>query len=442
MLMMLIKARKPMVWKLGIAIMGMLGIGAAIYLGTRRASVSPNSSLLTAQVEVKTLRIQIKANGIVQPVRKINLSPKDSGRLVHLYVNEGDVVQQGQLIAEMDSERLEAQVRQYQASVTRSEANLKQKLVGNRKEDILKAQADLEKNEAQLVQAKSRLALASERVQRKQFVAQQGALARDALDEALTEERNSKDNLEQAEASLKVARQELLKQRSGSRIEEVEQAKAELAQATAQLQFYQTQLKDTLIRAPFAGIITRRFAEEGDFVTPTTSASDNAGATSTSIVELSTGLEVEAKVPESSIARIKPGQAVEIHADAYPDKTFQGQVRLISPRAVQENNVTSFRVKVALRTGQKQLKPAMNAQLVFLGEPIQNALTIPVSAISTKKDGQSGVWILDDKQQAKFQPVKVGFTSGSEAQILEGISTGQKVLLSPPEEQKLSGIDL
>jgi HlyD family secretion protein len=176
-------------------------------------------------------------------------------------------------------------------------------------------------------------------------------------------------------------------------------------------------------------------------VTPTTSASSSDGATSASIVELSRGLEVEAKVPEASIARIKPGQSVEIRADAYTDNIFKGRVRLIAPRAVQENNVTSFRVKVALQTGQDKLKAAMNVKLAFIGDSISNALVVPLAAIVTKKDGQIGVLVPDKNNQAQFRPVTVGPTSGDQIQILQGVSKGERILLSPPEGQVIPGVD-
>ena len=87
------------------------------------------------------------------------------------------------------------------------------------------------------------------------------------------------------------------------------------------------------IRAPFAGTITARYAEPGAFVTPTTAASATAGATSSWIVELSQGLEVSARVPESDIGRIAIGQAAQISVDGFPDERFQAQVSEMAPRA-------------------------------------------------------------------------------------------------------------
>ena len=435
------KVKKPTSWLLGLVAAGLLGTATTAYLVVRGVTPKADITNLTVEVASKNLAVQIKANGVVQAVRKINLSPKDAGRITQLYVDEGDRVEQGELAARMDSEQFQAQVNQYKAALAKAQADLAQKRAGNRPQEVAKASAEVDKNEAQVAEAQSRLELANERVKRKRFATEQGALSRNELDEALTEQRNARDNLEQAKASLAVARQELALQRQGYRSEEVAQSEADVAQAKAQLQYYETQVGNTLIRAPFAGTITQRFAQEGDFVTPTTSASSSDGATSASIAELSSGLEVDAKVPEASIARIKPGQFVEIRSDAYPDDTFKGRVRLIAPRAVKEDNVTSFPVKVVLQTGQDKLKSGMNIKLTFLGDEIHNAMVVPLAAIVTKRDGQTGVLVPDEKNQAKFRPVTVGSTSGAQVQILEGVSLGERILISPPTDQVIPGVD-
>ena len=90
------------------------------------------------------------------------------------------------------------------------------------------------------------------------------------------------------------------------------------------------ELAELVVRAPFAGVISQRFADPGSFVTPTTTASATAGATSSSIVELSQGLEVIAKVPESDIGRVHMGQSATVRVDAFPDKRFEARVLRIT----------------------------------------------------------------------------------------------------------------
>jgi HlyD family secretion protein len=436
------QAGKSRRWKLGIAILGLLGMMAIAYFIIRPKSTPPiDLSRDTVPVQLQDLQVQIKANGLVQPLRKINISPKEAGSVAELLVREGDYVETGQVIARMNDEQLQAQVTQYREGLARSQAELAQKLAGNRPEDIAKAEAEVMRYEAQLQEAQSRSQLATDKLDRQQFLADKGAISRESLDEARTEVLNASDNISQVQASLRVAQQELAQQRNGTRIEEIDQARAQVAEATAQLQIYEIQLDNALVRAPFSGIITQRFTDVGDFVAPTTSASATDGATSASIAELSSGLEVEAKVPEASIARISPGQAVEIRSDSYPDQVFSGQVRLIAPRAVQENNITSFRVKVALQTGSDNLKAGMNAKLAFVGEPMKNALVVPLAAVVTQPDGAQGVWRLNGEQAPQFQVVRLGSQSGSQAQILEGLKAGDRIFLTPPAGQVIPGVD-
>ena len=432
--------KNPIPWLIGLTAFGLSGMGIAYFSHWYQPSKNDITDL-TVPVTTSNLNIKIKTNGVVQPVRKINISPREAGRIAKLYVDEGSSVQKGQLIAEMERQAFQAQVNQYRALLWKAKAELQEKRKGYRLEEIAIAQADVRKYTAQVREAQSRLALASQRVKRRQYPTSQGAVSRDDLDAVLNEEKSARDNLQQAKFSLISAQQQLKKLLSGYQTEEITKAGAEVAQATAQLQFYENQLENTFIRAPFAGLITRRFAQAGDFVTPNTSVSTNEGGTSASIAELSSGLEIEAKVPEVNMAQIQKNQPVEIRLDAFPDQVFQGKVRLIAPRGVKEENVTFMRVKIALATGQDKLKVGLNVKLTFLVNDIRNALVIPSAAVVSGKGGQVGVLLPDKDNQAKFHPIQVGITSGDKTQILGGLSEGERVFIQPPANQLIDGID-
>lgn len=439
---MTIKISKFNFWKLGIPAIGLVGTIAIAYI-IFRPQPTPEINIETDTVLVKSqdLQLQIKVNGLVQSIRKINISPSTQGRIMELFVREGDRIQAGQAIARMDDEQLQAQVSQYEAILDRSQAQLAERLAGSRQEEVAKAEADVIRSEARVQEARSQLQLATEKLNRRQILQKEGAITREALNESQVDVRNAEDNLTQTQASLAISQQDLARQRSGFRAEEIAQTRAQVAEANAQLQSFQIQLNNTLVRAPFGGIITRRFTDVGDFVAPTTSASSSDGATSASIAELSSGLEVEAKVPEANIAGIKQGQSVEVRSDSYPDQVFKGQVQSIAPRAVKENSITSFRVKVKLETGLEQLKAGMNVKLAFIAEPIQNALVVPLSAVVTQKDGQRGIWLLDANREIRFQLIRLGSENGSQVQILEGLKAGDRILISPPANQIIPGVD-
>ena len=190
--------------------------------------------------------------------------------------------------------------------------------------------------------------------------------------------------------------------------------------------------REKTIRAPFSGTITARYAEPGSFVTPTTAASATAGATSSSIVELSQGLEVRARVPESDIGRIATGQKAEIRVDAYPDERFQARVSEIAPRAAKENSVTSFEVKLNFVNPQNKLKIGMTADINFLTGRSDPKSLVPTTVAITLEDGQQGVLLVDENQQPRFQPVELGNSSGDQTAILNGLESGTRVFINLP----------
>jgi HlyD family secretion protein len=422
-------------------IVGALGTTMIVSLMKQQTTSKQDITNQTIVVKTQDWVVQIQANGVVQAVQKINLSPEESGRIAQLYVTEGYRVEKGQIIARMSSELIQAQVNQYQALLAKAKSDLELKRAGTRSEEIAEAKARVTTAEASVAAGQAKLNRATEELRRNQILVQEGAISRNAFGEFITKQAEAKANLEAELARLKEQQQSLNKDNNGLRPQEIAQAEAEVAQAKAQLAFYQSQFNNTVIRAPFAGIITRRFAQEGDFVTPTTSASSSEGATSTSIAELSSGLEIEGKIPEATISKINLGQTVDIQADTYPNETFKGWVNLIAPRAVQENNVTSFRVKVALSTGQVKLKSGMNVRLTFLGEPIKNALVIPLAAVVTQPNGQTGAYVADEQNQVRFQAIQVSATSADQVQVLAGLKKGDRVFISPPSTEKIEGVD-
>ncbi len=235
-----------------------------------------------------------------------------------------------------------------------------------------------------------------------------------------------------AEANLAEANRQFDEVRNGSRGEDIAQAEAQLAQAIAGIRLIEVQIEDTIIRAPFAGIITQKYANAGAFVTPTTTASSTNSSTSTSIVAIANGLEIIAKVPEVDISQIRIGQEVEIVADAFPSEVFKGKVRLIAPEAIIEQNVTSFQVRVTLETGKDKLQSGMNTDLRFIGQKIDKALVVPTVAIVTQ-EGIPGLLIADEKGKPKFQAVTIGTTVDNQTQILSGAKVGDRVFVKLPE---------
>ena len=201
--------------------------------------------------------------------------------------------------------------------------------------------------------------------------------------------------------------------------------------ARQRLEARRVEQADLVVRAPFAGVISQRYADPGAFVTPTTSASTTAGATSSSIVELAQGLEVVAKVPESDIGRIRLGQQANVRVDAFPDRRFAARVKRITPRAVKVNNVTSFDVYLEFLAQQPQLRIGMTADVDFQTGRIRARTLVPTVAIVTE-DGRPGVLLVDKDRQPRFQAVELGVSGGKDTEILSGLEPGARVFIDLP----------
>ncbi|NJK56220.1 MAG: efflux RND transporter periplasmic adaptor subunit [Pleurocapsa sp. SU_5_0] len=394
--------------------------GAGIYFVSRRKDAQPNMQSRTVPVTTQSLKVSFEASGSIEPITSVNISPKNAGRLTALYVEQGDKVKAGQLLARMDSANLTAELAQAQAELAQAQAEYTKALNGNRQEAIARAKS-------QVLSAQAQADLSAKRLEKNRWLAQQGAIAQLTLDEYLSEDKTTR-------ASLAEAQEQLQELENGSRPEDIAQSKAKVAAAKAQVDLAQTELEDTAIYAPFDGIISQKYATVGAIVTPNVSASTTSSATSSSILSIASGLEVNANVSEATIAQIKPNQTVEIVAEAYPYRTFKGRVKQIAPEAIVENNVTSFEVKVELITGQAELRSGMNIDAVFVGKKIENALTIPTVAITTNQ-GEIGVMVLGDRAQAQFKPVRVGFNENGQTQIIQGLSAGDRVFIDFPPGQ-------
>jgi HlyD family secretion protein len=304
------------------------------------------------------------------------------------------------------------------AALSQAKARLALLRAGSRPEEIAQARAQVQGAQARMQQS-ARLKKQNDQLLAGNFI---------AADQALS----TNTDLQSNQALLEEAEKRLALLRAGSRREDIAQAQALVEQASAQLQSALFRLQETEVRAPFAGLITQKYASVGAFVTPTTSASGSSSATSTSIVALAGALEILAKVPEVDISQLKPGQTAEISSDAFPKRTFHGHIRLIAPEAVIEQNVTSFEARIALDDGLEQLRSGMSVDAHFAGKSIPNALVVPSVSITTQ-DRQVGVWVLDTAtHQPSFRPVTVGTTSTGQSEIVQGLQAGERVFLSQP----------
>jgi HlyD family secretion protein len=426
-----LKLRLPK-WVSGLLLLGLLaGAGYVVYHQVQSAQrQGQQRQVQTAVVERMNAHVTISANGIVQPQQSVNVSPKTAGILKELLVQEGDYVRQGQILAYMDDSDLQGQLTQAQGQLALAQAGLQKAKAGNRPQEIAQARARVTELEAALRQTEQTL-------RENQQLAAQGALPQ-------RDYKNSLAERDRALAQLNQARQALGLQQAGSRPEEIAQAQAEVLKAEGQLQQIQSQVNNTIIRAPFSGVVTRKYADPGSFVTPTTSGSSVSSATSSSILALASVNQVVAKVSETSIPKIQIGQRATIQADAYSDKTLTGKVIQIATQSTVDQNVTNFEVKLSLHDPKRQLRSGMNVSVEFEVGTLDNALVIPTVAIVRQEQG-TGVFVAakgeaqEKDRRSHFQVITTGATVENKTVVLSGLKEGDRVLLSfPPGERPLS----
>ena len=354
---------------LALAALALVG-GATAVWQLQRGRSTRDLTPYTVAARSGTLPGVVTATGELDAVRRVNVSPKRQGQLEELYVDEGDIVRQGQPIARMDSTDLQDRLAELQAAVRSAEAELE------------RARSELERNAP---------------------LYQQNAIS-------LNDFNRFRSDYEVKRMTVVAARE--------------------------RLQARQVEAADLIVRAPFDGRIIQRYAQPGAFVTPTTTASATAGATSSSIVELASGLEAIARVPEGDVGRLRLGMPADIRVDAYPDRRFPARIRQIAPRAIRQNNVTSFEVKLSLVRATPELAIGMTADVDFKTGSLRADTLVPSVAIVTE-NGKPGVLVVGKNQQPTFQPVELGASSGRNTQILSGLRAGTPIFIDlPPWAEK------
>jgi len=387
-----------------------------------RQSARKLESQTTAVIR-RAVEIRIPATGSIKPITPVNISPTQSGRISRLFVDQGDKVKEGQVLARMDDSNLRGPLLTAQGNLEAARANLRKMQNGNRPQEINQARANLKDAEAQMIAIRSTyLSNVS--------LYKAGAVARVGFDATRSQYLSMQDHIKSLRAQLDLVE-------AGFRREDIEAARGQVLQSQGALETIRTQIDDTVIRAPFSGVITQKYADVGAFVTPTTSASATSSATSSSIFALAGKLEGMANVSEADIGSIYPGQPVELQVDAYPGKIFHGKVRLIAPESVVIQNVTSFQVRITPveEAHSPPLLSGMNFTANFLVGTHPNALLIPTASI-VSREGGTGVFVLSPERKPLFRHVRVGSTAGAMTEVLTGLKAGERVFLSFPGQRQ------
>jgi HlyD family secretion protein len=328
----------------------------------------------------------LSATGHVAAATHASVSSKGTGRLEWLGVQEGQRVVKGTVIARLERRDVEAQREQAAASVEAAKANL--------------AQGEAELTDADLA------------LKRARDLAQRNFISSSEVDSAVARH----DKASAAIASLR----------------------AQIGVAQANLHAAEVAVEQTLIRAPFTGVVLTKNANVGDILTPFSAASGTTGAVVT-MADMST-LEVEADVSESSIAQISAVQPAEIQLDAFPEQRLAGHVSRIVPDV--DRSKATLLVKVHFDETDARVLPDMSAKVTFLSRALKRSERTAVAAVRPEaivtRDGKSFVFVVspgsaDAAAHAAMTGVRVGARIGDLVRI-EGVPPGTRVVIGAPSD--------
>ncbi len=356
----------------------------------------------TAEIAREDLVETVTASGTLTPKKKVDVSANTIGKITRLSVEEGDRVEQGQFLLEIDPTEYATLVRGYEAAVRTAKADL----------DV--AEATLEKSRKDLRRVEEMGDLSTE---------QQLDDARTAL--AVDEAR-------------------------------VSAARARWRQAQANLDKAEYDLEKVTITAPMAGVVTRLNVEEGENAIMGTL--NNPGTVLLVISELAT-MEAEVDVDETEIVRIELGQPAQVEIDAFPDTTFAGTVTEIGNSPIytstgQSGQAVDFKVTVTLSDRIEGVRPGLSAEAEITVATADSALAVPIGAVvmrdwpprektgpgrgrarsaardTVEREEVEGVFVVEDGEVA-FRRVELGITGEDDFEIVDGPEVGAEIVTGP-----------
>lgn len=394
------RRRRRIIWVA--ATLVVLGAGAYGVMAALRPSRTIDPSKL-ASVERGDLARVVVATGKIQPLSKIEVKSKASGIVKKIYVDYGDRVKTGQILAELDKVQLQAAERASRANLQAAQA-----AADSAKASLERNKVDAEGPDVPFLKLN---------MERAQQMFKDGLVAKNLVEDTEKNYQLALNKQVSAQRNLAVSRAEIAK------------AEAQAAQAHAALENAQEDLKNSTIISPIDGLVLSRDVNVGDAV----SSILVLGSQATLIMALGDVSEVyvQGKVDEADIGKVYLNQPARIVVESFKDKKFTGTVTKISPLGKEKDNVTTFEVRVSIQNSTLELKANMTANAEILLEEKKNVLMIPEAALIYDKDRKASAEIPDAKAEngKKKLNVKLGISNGVKTEILEGLNEKQQVVL-------------
>ncbi len=314
------------------------------------------------------ITVKIEETGTIQPIREINITSQVGGKLVHFYVDEGDFVNKGDLIADIEPD--------YEQSAS----------ISNKKSSYIRAKI-AKKN-------------AKEDYENNLSLFKDNYISKKELDD-------SKDELDQAIINFDIAEQQY------NLVKEIEiEGNISKVYSTA------------------SGTIIKRQVEEGEMVRSNI-GSYSEGTVLIVLADLQQMI-VKSSINEIDIAKISKNQKVQIQVDAFPYEKFSGEINKVSAMAVSENNVKVFPIEIQISNSDSRLRPGMSANVTIIGETRKDILVIPIRAIFSDGEGNDIVYQIKSDSLTAPTVVKTGLNDLLKVEIVSGLQEGDKLSLSKP----------
>jgi multidrug efflux pump subunit AcrA (membrane-fusion protein) len=340
-------------------------------------------------IEEKIIR-----TGDIVPEAQVTIYSKVQGWVEKINVREGDRIKAGQVLATLDTREAEAAVAQSKASLEAAAARLKQ----------VKATSE-EAIQAQIQQTKANLELAESDLKRARELHEKNFIARQQLDEART-----KYNVAKATYDLALNN---LRQRTWEN--DIALAEAQVRQAKATLDLTQAQLANLIILSPMNGGVTKRYVDPGTMVKDTTPI--------LTLMDLSE-VKMLVNVIEREFVHLQKGQAVKVTVTAFPNRTFQGRISVITPALELQSRTAE--IQISIPNPGYILNPGMFGRAEILLRSNPGALVIPIQALVNEGD-RDLVYIYKDGN-AHHRVIRKGLVKDTQVEVMQGLNVGEQVI--------------
>ncbi|MDH5761602.1 MAG: efflux RND transporter periplasmic adaptor subunit [Nitrospinota bacterium] len=402
---------------------GLLGVGVLIWLTS--SPTSQNSKPVpfkTTSVIQGDLVVKVSATGVVEPNFQVEVKSKASGEVLQFEFEEGDRVKKGQLLLKLDKSDEVRNVSRSKADLASATAQLNKAKTALLSQKT-KYETSLKSARSRVQEAEANLQESQDKLKRQEDLFQKKFASREALQAAQTAFKVNQENLVQARSDMQAAKDTVhdieVKQH------EIALAQAEVQRANIALAEAGDRLEETEIFAPISGILIEKLVQQGQIIS--SGISNVSGGTALSSIADMSRMFITADVDETDIGAVHIDQQVKVTADAFPGKTFTGQVQRISPKGIVENSITIFKVKIEIQgEGKEILKPMMTANVDIISEELKNVLYLPREAIRVEKNKKYAAILVNNEPKEVL--VTTGVRNPIYIQIVSGLKADQKVL--------------